>query len=95
MKIVKVSKYILWFGYGLTLWKLVLVRDDAKDLPYVIAHEATHVDQWTRIGFFKFPYLYAKELYRVGYIENKYEVEARSRGSLTKNEYKEYENGNI
>jgi len=90
MKVYILPKWLMPFGYGLTLHKTVLVREDSKDLPYVIAHEATHVEQWTRIGFFKFPYLYAKELYRVGYIANKYEVEARSKGSLNKKLYKKY-----
>jgi len=85
-----VPKYILPFGYGLTLWKLVLVRKDSQDLPYVIAHEAQHVKQWVENGFFKFPYLYIKELLKNGYQNNIYEVEARYYGRLDRDKYMEY-----
>ena len=90
MKILIVPKYILPMGYGLTLWKLVLVRKDSQDLPYVIAHESKHVEQWTRIGFFKFPYLYIKECITKGYFESKYEVEARYYGRMNRDKYMEY-----
>jgi len=77
-------------GYGLTLYKLVLVRKDSQDFPYVIAHESKHVEQWTRIGFFKFPYLYIKECIAKGYWENKYEIEARYYGRMNRDKYMEY-----
>ena len=78
---------MLPFGYGLTLYKLALVDKNSEDLAYVIAHEACHVNQWTDIGFFKFPYLYIKELLKVGYTDNRYEVQARLLGQLTRNKY--------
>ncbi|MDB4681399.1 hypothetical protein OAE88_00665 [bacterium] len=80
-KIYTVPKWSM-FGYGLTLYKLVFIREDVVDYEYVKQHELIHVEQWTRIGFFKFMYLYLKELYDVGYFENKYEVEARFKGSI-------------
>ena len=89
MKIVLVTKKILPFGYGFTLWKLVLVRRDGN-IPYLIAHEATHVKQWTEIGLFKFPLLYAYELIKHGYAENKYEVEAREQGYKNSHKYTKY-----
>ena len=55
MKILMVPNFLLPFGYGLTLYKLVIINKTAEDIPYVIAHESKHVEQWTRIGFFKFP----------------------------------------
>jgi hypothetical protein len=90
MKIIIVPKYIMPFGYSLTLYKLVFVRKDSKNIPYVIAHEATHVKQWTTIGFFKFPFLYLKELIKIGYKNNKYEVQAREEGKKNEAQYKEY-----
>jgi len=90
MKIIMLPNWLFFWGYGLTLWKLVLVNKSAKDIPYVIAHEATHVEQWTRIGFFKFPYLYIKELIRIGYHMNIYEKEARLYGTINKHKYKDY-----
>jgi len=75
--IIIVPKYILPFGYGLTLYRLALVREDCLDINYVIRHEKVHIRQWTEIGFFKFPVLYAIELVKNGYRNNKYEIEAR------------------
>lgn len=59
-------KHILPFGYGLTLYKIVLVRKDAQDIDYAIAHEAKHVQQWQEHGF--------------GYRNNRFEIEAREYG---------------
>jgi hypothetical protein len=87
MKILMVPNYVLPLGYGLTLYKLVIINKTAEDIPYVIAHESKHVEQWTRIGFFKFPYLYIKELIAVGYWENKYERSAREYGMKNKHLY--------
>lgn len=80
MKVVIVPKWLMPFGYGLTLYKLVFIRKDG-DYEYLLKHESKHVEQWTTIGLFKFPYLYTKELLRVGYVNNKYEVEAREIGN--------------
>ena len=80
-KVIKVPKWVLPFGYGFTLYKLVFIREDSKDYEYVKQHELVHVEQWTRIGFFKFPYLYIKELIKNGYINNIYEIEARELGA--------------
>ena len=69
------------WGYGFTLWKLVIVSKQSTDIKYVIEHEKVHVEQWTRLGFFRFPYLYIKELIKNGYYKNKYEIQARVLGS--------------
>ena len=88
MLLIKLPNWMFIWGYGLTLYKLILVNKSAKDVGYVIAHEACHVKQWTTIGFLKFPYLYIKELVTVGYYKNKYEVEARRVGNMNKHKYK-------
>ena len=88
MKIINVPKWVLPFGYGLTLYKLVLIRNDIEDKSYVIAHEECHVEQWVREGFFKFPYLYIKELIDNGYENNVYEVQAREYGARNAYKYK-------
>ena len=90
MKILIVPNYVLPFGYGLTLYKLVIINKTAEDIPYVIAHEKCHVEQWTMIGFFKFPYLYIKECIVKGYWENKYEMQARYYGRMNRDKYMEY-----
>ena len=43
-------------------------------------HELCHVRQFQEYGFFRFLWLYLKESWRVGYYNNKFEVEAREAG---------------
>jgi len=45
-----------------------------------LAHELCHIRQFQEHGYFRFLWLYLKESYRVGYYNNKYEVEAREAG---------------
>ncbi|MBA9079635.1 MULTISPECIES: hypothetical protein [Rufibacter] len=51
-----------------------------QNTPWV-AHELIHVRQFQEHGFFKFLWLYLLESMRVGYYQNKYEVEAREAGT--------------
>ncbi|GAB3823663.1 hypothetical protein [Pontibacter rugosus] len=45
-----------------------------------LAHELCHIEQFREHGFFRFLWLYLCESMRVGYYNNKYEVEARIAG---------------
>lgn len=45
-----------------------------------VAHELCHIQQFREHGYFRFLWLYLKESMRVGYYNNKYEVEARMAG---------------
>lgn len=45
-----------------------------------VAHELCHIRQFREHGYFRFLWLYLKESMRVGYYNNKYEVEAREAG---------------
>jgi len=45
-----------------------------------LAHELCHIRQFREHGYFRFLWLYLKESMRVGYYNNKYEVEAREAG---------------
>ncbi len=45
-----------------------------------VAHELCHIRQFQEHGFFRFLWLYLRESVRVGYYNNKYEVEARIAG---------------
>lgn len=45
-----------------------------------VAHELCHIRQFREHGFFRFLWLYLRESMRVGYYNNKYEVEARVEG---------------
>ncbi len=42
-----------------------------------VSHERKHIEQYKRYGFFTFIYLYLLESIKNGYINNKYELEAR------------------
>ena len=70
------------FGYGICLRHHLIVRRDSKDLVYVVAHELTHWEQWILEGsYIKWLAKYFIELIHVGYGDNRYEQEARRRGS--------------
>lgn len=45
-----------------------------------VAHELCHIRQFKEHGCFRFLWLYLKESVRVGYYNNKFEVEARMAG---------------
>ncbi|MDX5419604.1 MAG: hypothetical protein LPK09_10340 [Hymenobacteraceae bacterium] len=45
-----------------------------------VAHELCHIRQFQEHGYVRFLWLYLKESWRVGYYNNKYEVEARIAG---------------
>lgn len=45
-----------------------------------VEHELCHIRQFQEHGFFRFLWLYLRESMRVGYYNNKYEVEARIAG---------------
>lgn len=45
-----------------------------------VAHELCHIRQFKEHGYLRFLWLYLKESMRVGYYNNKYEVEARMAG---------------
>ncbi|MCC9138752.1 hypothetical protein ACFSKU_03510 [Pontibacter silvestris] len=45
-----------------------------------VAHELCHIRQFQEHGYFRFLWLYLQESMRVGYYNNKYEVEARVAG---------------
>lgn len=54
-------------------------HDFMKDEGWV-AHELCHIRQFREHGYVRFLWLYLKESWRVGYYNNKFEVEARIAG---------------
>ena len=90
MKILFVPNWVMPFGHGLCLYTLVLINKTAKDVPYVIAHEAEHVRQWKEEGFFNFIFQYFRELWKVGYKKNPYEIAARNAGVKNRFRYSKY-----
>ena len=65
---------------GLTLWKLIVVRDLSR--LDVIVHEMTHVRQfkWLLVPYIKYFYY----LWKYGYRNSPYEVEAYKAGNRVK-----------
>lgn len=65
---------------GITLWKLIVIRDLSR--LDVIVHEMTHVSQfkWFFVPYIKYFYW----LWKVGYKKNPYEVEAYAAGDKVK-----------
>jgi hypothetical protein len=81
-KVILVSKYILPFGYGITLGNWLLVRKDSEDLAYVIQHERIHWAQWQKEGsYFKWLAKYIFANIKYGYANNPYETEAVTKAS--------------
>jgi hypothetical protein len=52
-------------------------------------HELCHIRQFQEHGYFRFLWLYLKESWRVGYYNNKFEVEAREAGMKHKRFFSE------
>ena len=83
MKVVLVSKWVMPFGYGITLGHWLLVRKDSSNLEYVIAHEKIHWRQWQVEGsYFKWLFKYMHQVIKYGYRDCPYEVEARTMGAM-------------
>lgn len=62
-------------GRNIHLWntdKHTFLKD-----PSWVKHELCHVQQFRRYGFLRFLYLYLMENIRKGYVNNKFEKEAR------------------
>ncbi|MEJ8801226.1 hypothetical protein [Pontibacter sp. H249] len=65
---------------GKTIHLSGVSRDDFLRDQGWLAHELCHIRQFKEHGFFRFLWLYLVESWRVGYYNNKYEVEARIEG---------------
>jgi len=60
---------------AITLWNIVFLAPDAPWQPELLLHELRHVYQFgERLAF---PVLYILESIRRGYVDNRYEVDAR------------------
>lgn len=58
-------------------WDTIYIKEAHMRSKKLIAHELKHIEQMDRHGKIKFMFLYVIELFRNGYKNNKYEVEAR------------------
>jgi len=75
-----------WFEerfHGLVTGEIIFVDyPESADEPELIAHEMEHVRQF-REWKLLFPVIYFYELFRVGYMDNRYEVAARRASSAS------------
>ena len=74
---VRVASLFLPGGVSaITLWRVVFLSTDAPWHPELLLHELRHVHQFgERLAF---PVLYLWESIRRGYVQNRYEVDARA-----------------
>ena len=63
--------------FGRTIYLTNVGRIDFMSNQPWVRHEVTHVKQYVEYGFLKFIVLYLIESMRKGYINNRFEVEAR------------------
>jgi hypothetical protein len=61
---------------AVTLGRTIVVHPEVKMSPGLLVHELTHVRQWREDRLF--PLKYALQSLRHGYLQNRYEVEARA-----------------
>lgn len=80
------APFVIWLGLPFVKWftghDCLTIYDVVFAAPrtlyaQTVAHEAFHVRQWRRMGFWRFVRLYLKELRRVGYDSNILELAAR------------------
>jgi len=62
-------------GRTVHLWNVS--REDFLSNPAWVVHELEHVRQFKRYGFLRFAVLYLLEHRRKGYVNNRFEIEAR------------------
>lgn len=75
---------------GMVLYPFVLFKNEKGKVPkHIFKHEMQHIYQIQREGLLTFYLLYLYYFFKYGYINNPYEVEARSKewNALTAEEY--------
>jgi hypothetical protein len=76
-KILQEKKMAVTIGRTIHLWNAR--EGDLIENKRWLRHELIHVQQFMRIGFLKFLFLYLWESLKKGYLQNKFEIEARTK----------------
>jgi len=90
MKVITLPSWVWYKDFeGIAIYKLVLIKDGIPkyERAYILAHEYCHLEQAKKLGYFNWLYQYVKELIRVGYRGNKFEVEARYYGRKNRDKF--------
>jgi hypothetical protein len=61
-----------------TFWNSIIIREGYENNQSLILHELTHIKQIHDEGLLKFTFKYVINLFKYGYRNNPYEVEARA-----------------
>ncbi len=70
-----------------TFWNTLIIREGYEDNQSLILHELTHVKQISDEGLIKFTLKYVTNLFKYGYRDNPYEVEARANSKTDGTEF--------
>ena len=73
----KLSSNKVAIVFGSTIYLYNASREELLANNRWLRHELKHIEQYKRFGFFTFLFLYIAETIRNGYVNNKFEVEAR------------------
>jgi hypothetical protein len=76
-KILQEKRMAVTIGRTIHLWNAR--KGDLIENKRWLRHELVHVQQFMRIGFVKFLFLYLWESLKNGYLQNKFEIEARAK----------------
>ncbi len=75
-RIMKAYAVAIVFGNTIHLWNIT--KEEFLRNPRLMRHELMHVEQYRRLGCWRFLAQYLLESWRKGYYNNKFEVEARA-----------------
>ena len=75
-RILKANQVAIVFGN--TIYLHNTTRQVFKANKPWLRHELKHIQQYKRLGYWRFLYLYAIETFKNGYYNNRFEVEARA-----------------
>jgi len=92
MKVITLPSWLWYKDFeGLRIYKVVFIKAgiNKDERAYILAHEECHLQQAKKLGYFNWLYQYVRELIRVGYRDNKFEVEARAYGELNRDKFME------
>lgn len=78
MLVIKFMRFFIKGSVGFALWPFIFIwPEEFAKKDWVIKHENKHLEQYRRYYIIFFPPIYWYYLLKDGYINNKFEIEAR------------------